>query len=52
MVKTMTKIKLRTLNFGYVIANQYDHHAYKFSDESTGIVKSYGQTHLILFQSS
>ena len=43
-------IKIRALNFGYVMGVDCDHHVYKFSDESTGFIKSYGTTHLILFQ--
>ena len=41
----MGKIKLRVMNLGYVITVDY---TYKFSDETTGFVKSYDTTHLLL----
>ena len=48
MVEIMTKIKLRVLNFEYVVAINMTIMYIK----SMGFVKSYGQTHLILLQMS
>ena len=52
MVKIMIKIKLKSFEFWICDSYGYDHHVYKFSDESMGFIKSYGQTCLILLQPS
>ena len=44
--------KLRVLNFGYVMAVDMNIMYINFQMNLLGFIKSYGQTHLILLQSS
>ena len=46
----MGKIKLKSFKLWICDNCQCDHHVYKFSDETTGFVKSYGTMHLLLVQ--
>ena len=48
----MGKIKLKSFEFWICGNCQFYHYAYKFSDETTGFVKSYGTNHLLLVQLS